>query len=68
MSTEEQKNHYTIAEELTLTHCLDLGIHASNPERMFKFYTKNAIPEGVAWHYVSEVKYYLAQRENACSA
>ncbi|KAM0390251.1 hypothetical protein ACHAPZ_011622 [Fusarium culmorum] len=65
VSTEEQKNHYTSAEELTLMHCLDLGILASNPERMFKFYTKNAIPEGVAWHFACDVRYYLAQRERA---
>ncbi|KAH7188005.1 hypothetical protein DER44DRAFT_816379 [Fusarium oxysporum] len=45
VSTEEQKNHYTSAEELTLMHFLDLGILASNPERMFMFYTKNAIPK-----------------------
>ncbi|KAH7459096.1 hypothetical protein FOFC_13766 [Fusarium oxysporum] len=67
VSTEEQKNHYTIAEELTLMHCLDLGILASNPERMFKFYTKNAILEGVAWHFVYYVRYYLSQRERAYS-
>ncbi|KAF5658009.1 hypothetical protein FHETE_10112 [Fusarium heterosporum] len=35
--TKEQKEHYTSAQELTLAHCFDLDMLASNQEKMFRF-------------------------------
>lgn len=49
---EEQKQDYDMAQELTLEHCYDLNVLAVNQEKMYKFYTRHGIPEGVAWNYV----------------
>ncbi|CAM1508712.1 Fc.00g055600.m01.CDS01 [Cosmosporella sp. VM-42] len=63
VSTEEQKEHYMSAQELTLAHCFDLDMLASNQEKMFRFYKKHGIPEGVAWRYVCDVRSYIKRRE-----
>ncbi|RFN43710.1 hypothetical protein FIE12Z_12052 [Fusarium flagelliforme] len=61
--TKEQKEHYTSAQELTLAHCFDLDMLASNQEKMFRFYKKHGIPEGVAWRYVCDAGSYIKRRQ-----
>ncbi|KFA55563.1 hypothetical protein S40293_09988, partial [Stachybotrys chartarum IBT 40293] len=48
---EERKKQYRLAEELTLKHCYDLDMLASNQERMYRFYVRQGIAEGIAWRY-----------------
>ncbi|KAH8652835.1 hypothetical protein BGZ61DRAFT_468434 [Ilyonectria robusta] len=67
VSTEEQKESYDSAQELTLAHCFDLDMLASNQERMYRFYKKHGIPEGVVWRYVCDVRSWVKQRERAKS-
>ncbi|KAH7119412.1 hypothetical protein B0J13DRAFT_532507 [Dactylonectria estremocensis] len=67
VSTEEQKKSYDSAQELTLAHCFDLDMLASNQERMYRFYKKHGIPGGVAWRYVCDVRSWVKQRERAKS-
>lgn len=67
VTTEEQKEHYSTALELTLAYCFDLDMLASNQERMYQFYKKHGIPEGVAWRYVCDIKSFLKQHERAKS-
>ncbi|ENH67180.1 hypothetical protein FOC1_g10000326, partial [Fusarium oxysporum f. sp. cubense race 1] len=40
---EEHREHYTAVQELSLAHCIDLDIIASNPQGMFRFYIKYGI-------------------------
>ncbi|KAJ3453910.1 hypothetical protein MRS44_018542 [Fusarium solani] len=63
VSTEEHREHYTAVQELSLAHCIDLDMIASNPERMFWFYIKHGIPQGIAWHYVCDIPRYFRERE-----
>ncbi|SCO54791.1 uncharacterized protein FFNC_15660 [Fusarium fujikuroi] len=43
VGTEEHREHYTAVQDLSLAHCIDLDIIASNPEGMFRFYIKHGI-------------------------
>ncbi|CAG1984537.1 unnamed protein product [Fusarium graminearum] len=61
--TDEQKEYYMSAQELTLAHCFDLDMHASNQEKIFRFYKKHRIPEGVAWRYVYDTGLYIRRRQ-----
>lgn len=63
MRTEEQKQYYDMAEELPLAHCYDLNVLAVNRERMYQFYTQHGILDGVAWHYVCDIKSFLKEHE-----
>ena len=65
--TEEQKESYSLNEDLTLANCFDLDMLASNQERMYRFYIRHGIPEGVAWRYVCDIRSFLKQRERATS-
>lgn len=65
VSTKEQKDYYDMALELTLAHGFDLDMLASNQERMYRFYQKYGILEGVAWRFVCDIKSFLKQRESA---
>ena len=61
--TEEQKQYYDMAQEMTLEHCYDLNVLAVNQERMYMFYTQHGIPNGVAWNYVCGIKSFLRENE-----
>ncbi|KAK4139206.1 uncharacterized protein C8A04DRAFT_40902 [Dichotomopilus funicola] len=50
--TEEQKQHYNAARELTLAQCYDLNMLTINKPKMYSFFTKKGIPAGVAWRFV----------------
>ncbi|KAK4245795.1 hypothetical protein C7999DRAFT_42690 [Corynascus novoguineensis] len=63
--TDEQKQHYDAARELTLKQCYDLNILTINPKKMYSFYIRNGIPDGVAWRFVGDVKAFLVDRERA---
>ncbi|KAL2203893.1 hypothetical protein CC79DRAFT_1371914 [Sarocladium strictum] len=65
--TEKQKNHYRNAEFLTLERYWDLDLIASNQQWMFDLYRENDIPEGVAWHYVCDVKHFLKLQQGSQS-
>ncbi|KZL80244.1 hypothetical protein CI238_13294 [Colletotrichum incanum] len=51
VGSEEQKEHYRTAQELTLAQGYDLNMLAANQERMYQFYTEHGILPGVAWLY-----------------
>ncbi|KZL80461.1 hypothetical protein CI238_13420 [Colletotrichum incanum] len=51
VGSEEQKEHYRTAQELTLAQGYDLNMLAANQERMYQFYTGHGILPGVAWLY-----------------
>lgn len=65
VTTEEQKQYYDMALELTLAHCYDLNVLAVNRERMSRFYTQHGIPDGIAWHYVCDIKSFVKQYETS---
>lgn len=50
--SEEQKEHYGTAQELTLAQGYDLDMLAANQQRMYQFYVEHGILPGVAWRYV----------------
>jgi hypothetical protein len=66
--TEEQKQHYDAARELTLARCYDLNMLTINKPKMYYFFTKNGIPAGVAWRFVCDVEAFLDDHERARSA
>ncbi|KAK2754612.1 hypothetical protein CKAH01_17409 [Colletotrichum kahawae] len=61
VSTDEQKKHYSMAEELTLAYGYDLDMLAANQERMYQFYTKHGVLPGISWRYVRDVQSFLAE-------
>lgn len=65
VSTEEQKQYYDSALDLTLAHCYDLKLLAANQERMYRFYTQHGIPDGVAWRYVCDIHSFLTEYERS---
>lgn len=68
MCTEEQKQYYDAARELTLKQCYDLNMLTINPKKMYRFYIRNEIPDGVAWRFVSDANAFLEDRRRARSA
>lgn len=50
-SSQEQKNQYTWARDLTLEHGLSLEMLYCNRRRYFRFLQKYGVLEGVAWHF-----------------
>lgn len=66
--TTEQIQYYDDALDLTLKHCYDLNVLAVNQERMYRFYTQHGIPDGVAWHYVCDIKSFIKHYERNNSA
>lgn len=63
MSTTEQKEYYDIVQELTLAHCYDPNVLATNQEKMYRFHVQHGIPEGVAWHYVYGIGSFWKQQK-----
>jgi hypothetical protein len=56
--SSEQKAYYDLAEELTIAKGYTLDMIACNQERMCRFYEKHDIPQGTAWNYVCNVKWF----------
>ncbi|KAE9565849.1 hypothetical protein CGMCC3_g17975 [Colletotrichum fructicola] len=48
VSTDEQKDHYAMARDLTLAHGYDLNMLAANQERMYRFYVEHGVLAGVS--------------------
>lgn len=66
VSTEELKQYYNAARELTLARCYDLNMLTINKSKMYNFFTKNGIPAtkngipvGVVWRFVCDVEAFL---------
>lgn len=62
VGSEEQKESYDMVQELTLAHCSDLDMLASNQERMYRFYKRHGVPEGIAWRYVCDIRSFSERR------
>lgn len=67
VSTEKQKDDYSNAGDLTLERCWDLDLIASNEQWILNLYREDGIPEGVAWHYVCNVKHFLKLQQGSQS-
>ncbi|KDN72117.1 hypothetical protein CSUB01_11736 [Colletotrichum sublineola] len=63
VGSEEQKEHYETAQELTLAQGYDLDMLAANQQMMYRFYIEHDILPGVAWRYVCDVQSFLGQGE-----
>ena len=59
VSSDDQKQQYDKAEDLTLAHGYDLSVIVVNQERMHRFYTEHGVLDGVAWHWVCDVKAFV---------
>ena len=59
VSTAEQKEYYNMAQDLTLAHCYDLNMLATNQERMYRFYARHSIPDDIVWHYIYDIGLFL---------
>jgi len=62
VGTEEQKQHYDAARELTLKEYYDLNILIPDKKKLHRFYLKHGILDGVAWCFVSSAKAFLEDR------
>lgn len=59
VGSEEQKEHYGTAQDLTLAQGYDLDMLAANQKRMYQFYIEHDILPGVAWRYVCDVQSFF---------
>jgi hypothetical protein len=59
VNSQEQKNQYGWARDLTLEHGLSLEMLYCNRGRYFQFLKKYGVLEGVAWHFVCDIKSFL---------
>ena len=59
VNSQEQKNQYGWARDLALEHGLSLEMLYYNRGRYFRFLKKYGVLEGVAWHFVCDIKSFL---------
>ncbi|PTB40418.1 hypothetical protein M441DRAFT_48259 [Trichoderma asperellum CBS 433.97] len=66
----DDEESYLCIQHLNLERKYDLEMIVSNQQRVFQYYLDNDVPEGVAWHYVSDIKafYKLRREEHAKNA
>lgn len=66
-ASDDEKESYKRIQNLNLERKYDLEMIASNKQRVFQYYLENDVPEGVAWHYVCDIKafYKLRKEEHA---
>ncbi|EXU95344.1 hypothetical protein X797_011592 [Metarhizium robertsii] len=69
-ASDDEKESYKRIEQLNLERKYDLGMIVSNQPRAFQYYMENDVPEGVAWHYVCDIKgfYKLRKEQHAKNA
>lgn len=59
VSSQEQKSSYDLAQSLTLDHGICLYMIYTNQRRYFQFYSEHGVLDGVAWHFVCDIKLFL---------
>lgn len=59
VSSQEQKSFYDLAQSLTLDHGICLYMIYTNQRRYFQFYREHGVLDGVAWHFVCDIKLFL---------
>ncbi|KID82006.1 hypothetical protein MGU_10660 [Metarhizium guizhouense ARSEF 977] len=66
-ASDDEKESYKRIQNLNLERKYDLEMIVSNKQRVFQYYLENDVPEGVAWHYVCDIKafYKLRKEEHA---
>lgn len=63
-ASDDEKESYKRIQHLNLERKYDLGMIVSNQQRAFQYYLENEVPEGVAWHYVCDIKgFYKLRKE-----
>ncbi|KAH6988825.1 hypothetical protein BKA56DRAFT_611113 [Ilyonectria sp. MPI-CAGE-AT-0026] len=58
VSSQEQKGSYSLVQDLTLNEGLSLEMVYCNQKRFFRFYKEHGVLEGVAWHFVRDIKFF----------
>ncbi|KAI5465215.1 hypothetical protein BGZ63DRAFT_173395 [Mariannaea sp. PMI_226] len=58
VSSQKLKSSYSLIEVLTLDYGLSLEMIFANQKRYFKFFLNHGVLEGVAWHFVCNIKRY----------
>lgn len=69
-ASDDEKESYKRIQQLNLERKYDLEMIVSNQHRAFQYYMENDVPEGVAWHYVCDIKgfYKLRKEQHAKNA
>ncbi|KAK3937592.1 hypothetical protein QBC46DRAFT_392405 [Diplogelasinospora grovesii] len=55
-----QGSHDLLAHQLTLHHGLSLDMVFRNQRRYFRFYKEYGVLDGVAWHFVCDIKSFFS--------